>query len=247
MRLLTWDLIKRLLAVALMTVAVATQAATLTVSAAASLTDVLQEIARHCPEHLVFNFDASSVLERQIEAGAPADVFISADELKMDRLQQRGMIVTGSRRDILSNTLVVVVPADSTVRIRSAKDLAGHSLAIAQPDSVPAGIYAKRYLTRAGVWDSIVRNVVPTENVRAALAAVEAGNVDAAVVYRTDALITRAVKIAYEVPRREGPKISYPAAVLSDSDQKAAASRFLDSLRREPARSVFRRYGFLLP
>jgi molybdate transport system substrate-binding protein len=222
-------------------------AATLRVSAAASLTDALNEIAAHYRQPVLFNFGASSTLARQIQEGAPADLFISADELKMDQLAQRGLVVKKSRVDILSNTLVIVVPADSRLRLTSARDLVGHTVALAQPDSVPAGIYAKEYLRRIKVWDRITYKLIPTDNVRSALAAVESGNVEAGIVYKTDALISHAVKIAYEIPRNEGPKIVYPAAVLADSNQKAAAQKFLDYLRSEPARAVFRRFGFLLP
>jgi molybdate transport system substrate-binding protein len=220
-------------------------AITIHVSAAASLTDALQEIASRYSDKVVFNFGASSILARQIEEGAPADVFISADELKMDDLQRRGLIVKKSRRSILSNALVVVVPSDSKLKITSAKDLLGHSIAIAEPSSVPAGIYAKEYLREERVWDRVAGKIVPTENVRGALAAVESGNVDAGIVYKTDALSSRAVKIAYEV--KGGPRISYPAAVVSDSREKRAAQRLLDYLQSKPARDVFRRYGFLLP
>ncbi len=222
-------------------------AATLHVSAAASLSDVLRDVAAQYDAPVVFNFGASSILARQIEEGAPADVFISADELKMDQLARRGLIETKSRVNMLSNTLVIVVPKDGAARITSAKDLIGHSVAIAQPDSVPAGIYAKQYLGRVGVWDRIAANVVPVENVRSALAAVESGNVDAGIVYKTDAMISRQVRIACEIPRAEGPKIAYPAAVVAESRQKAAAQRFIDYLRSARARAIFRRYGFLPP
>src|SRR5205823_2598090 len=144
----------------------------------------------------------------------------------------------------LSNTLVVVVPADSRIAVRSPNDLiAIRRIALAQPDSVPAGVYAKEWLTRAGVWDRIARNVIPTENVRAALAAVESGNVDAGIVYATDT--SRKVRIAFRVVN--GPKIAYPAAVLTQTREGAAAQHFLDYLQSDPARQVFRRYGFLLP
>ena len=220
-------------------------AATLHVSAAASLTDVLQEIASHYSDKVVFNFGGSSILARQIQEGAPADVFISADELKMDDLQRRGLIVPKSRRKILSNTLVIVVTRDSKLRITSAKDLVGHTIAIGQPESVPAGIYAKTYLLKQGLWARVAGKVIPTESVRAALAAVESGNVVAGIVYKTDALISRSVKIAYEV--KDGPKISYPAAVTVDSRQKRAAQKFLDFLQSAQARAIFRRHGFLPP
>lgn len=214
-------------------------AATLHVSAAASLVDALGEIARdYKKDAIVFNFGPSSLLARQIIEGAPADVFISADEIQMDRVG-RFIVV---RKNILSNTLVIVVPADSRLAVRGPGDLVGRKLALAQPDSVPAGVYAKAWLTRKGVWNRIARNVIPTENVRAALAAVESGNVDAGIVYATDAAISRRVRIAYRVT--DGPKILYPAAVLTD---QAAARQFLDYLQSDPARRVFRRYGFLLP
>jgi molybdate transport system substrate-binding protein len=225
-------------------------AAPLRVSAAASLADVLREIAAAYGQPVLFNLGASSLLARQIEEGAPADVFISADELKMDQLSQRGLIVKSSRVNLLSNTLVIVVPSDSGLTIHSPKDLAGPSIrniAVAEPQSVPAGIYAKEYLRKLKLWDRITNKLVPTDNVRSTLAAVESGNVEAGIVYKTDALISHGVKIAFEIPREEGPRIVYPAAVLADSTQKAAAQKFLDFLRSETARSIFRRYGFLLP
>lgn len=220
-------------------------AATIRVSAAASLMDALGEIARNYKKDaIVFNFGASSLLARQIAEGAPADVFISADEIQMDRLQQRVLIA--SRKNILSNTLVVVVPNDSRIGIRSANDLVSiRRIALAQPDSVPAGVYAKAWLVKSRVWDRVAGKVIPTENVRAALAAVESGNVDAGIVYASDAAISRKVRIAFRVT--DGPKIFYPAAVLAESRERAAAQRFLDYLRSDSARQVFRRYGFLLP
>ncbi len=241
---------KRILLVSFFFIAASVGGAPLRVSAAASLADVLHEIAAHYDEPVLFNFGASSMLVRQIQEGAPADLFISADELKMDQLAQRGLIVKKSRVNILSNTLVIVVPSDSALKIMSARDLAGPSIrhvAVAEPQTVPAGIYAKEYLRKIKVWDRITDKLIPTDNVRAALAAVESGNVETGIVYRTDALISHAVKIAYEIPRGEGPKIVYPAAVLTDSAQRPAAQKFLNYLRGEPARAVFRRFGFLLP
>lgn len=228
-------------------------AANVRVSAAASLTDVLQEIAplyeKQTGDGILFNFGASSMLARQIQEGAPADLFISADELKMDQLQQRGLIVKKSRRSILSNTLVIIVPGDSRLKIASPADLtdpAIRNIAVAEPQTVPAGIYAKAYLRKLRIWDRITHKIIPTDNVRAALAAVESGNAETGIVYKTDALISRAVRVAYEVPAAAGPEISYPAAVVADSRQKEAAQRFLDYLQSPPAQSLFRKYGFLL-
>lgn len=224
------------------------------VFAAASLTDALQEIAatyeQETGDRPVLNLGASSTLARQIQEGAPADLFLSADEPKMDGLERRGLLVPGSRRSVLSNALVVVVPADSTLRIARPEDLASsriRALALAEPQSVPAGVYAKAYLRKLKLWSRVIDRVVPTENVRAALAAVESGNVDAGIVYKTDAGISKKVKVAYEVPLTEGPKISYPFAAVKGTGEGAAARRFLSYLEGPAALAVFRRFGFLVP
>ena len=231
-----------------------TQAAELRVSAASSLTDALRELGplyeQQSGDHLVFNFGASSTLARQIMEGAPADVFISADEAKMNQLDQGGYLERDTRRSILSNTLVIIVPSDSKFVLKGPADLASakvKTLAVAEPQSVPAGIYARQYLRSVHLWDRLLPKIVPTENVRAALAAVEAGNAEAGIVYRTDALISRSVKIAIEIPAAEGPKISYPAAVVGESKVKEQAKQFVQFLQTDQAREVFRKYGFLLP
>jgi molybdate transport system substrate-binding protein len=223
------------------------------VFAAASLTDALREIGSAYEtthgDHVAFNFGASSTLARQIGEGAPADVFFSADEAKMDGLEQRGRVLAGTRVKLLSNTLVAVVAGDSKLAIAGPNDLTRafvRVLALAEPQSVPAGIYAKEYLRRAGVWREVVDKVVPTENVRAALAAVESGNADAAIVYKTDAAISRKVRVAYEVPASEAPEIAYPVAVMKASPHPDAARAFIEALSQPAAREVFRRYGFLV-
>jgi molybdate transport system substrate-binding protein len=234
------------------------EVAEIDVYAAASLTEALEEIAAAYEQSggakVVLNLGASSTLARQIQEGAPADLFFSADEAKMDLLERQGLVLAGTRRSLLSNTLVVVVPMDSNLEIGSVQDLAApkvRALALAEPQSVPAGIYAKEYLRSQKLWSKIIDKVIPTENVRAALSAVESGNVDAGIVYKTDAAISRKVKIAYEVPAAEGPKISYPVAVLAGSKGQAgsrqnAARKFLIYLESPAALDVFRRYGFLV-
>lgn len=221
--------------------------------AAASLTDVLREIAKDYQQssgdRIVFNFGSSSTLARQIQEGAPADLFISADEGRMDALQKRGLIDRKTRKSVLSNTLVIVVPAVRGMTITSAKQLADArvtSVAIAEPTSVPAGIYARQYLLRIGVWGPVARKAIPMDNVRSALAAVESGNADCGIVYRTDALISKHVRIAVEIPKNEGPDISYPFAVTTNAESPAAARRFLAHITSKPALDVFRRYGFLI-
>jgi len=223
------------------------------VFAAASLTEALEELAaaheKQTGTKVLLNLGASSTLARQIEEGAPADLFLSADEAKMDLLAERGLILPGTRRSVLSNTLVVVVPAEGGLPIAAPRDLAGprvKAIALAEPQTVPAGIYAKQYLVGLKLWDAVAARVVPTENVRAALAAVGAGNADAGIVYKTDAAISKDVRVAFEVPAAEGPRISYPFAVVRASPRPEAARRFLAFLDSAAGREVFARRGFLL-
>lgn len=229
------------------------RAAELTVFAAASLSDSLKEIAadyqKESGSRVILNFAASSTLARQIIEGAPVDIFFSADEAKMDVLEKRGLILTGTRKNRLGNSLVIIVDADSSLKISSATNLAEAGIkrvALADPKAVPAGVYAKEYLEKLGFWKVIEPKVVPTENVRAALAAVESGNVDAGMVYKTDAAISKRVKVVHEIPRSEGPDITYPVAVVKDSRQVTAAKSFLDYLSGEKATRVFERYGFIV-
>jgi molybdate transport system substrate-binding protein len=223
-----------------------------TVFAAASLSDALRELAaaheKATGDTVRLNLGASSILARQIEEGAPADLFFSADEAKMDDLARAGLIDPATRRSLLSNSLVIVVAADSGLQLRSAEDLtlpAIRRLAIAEPETVPAGIYARAYLRQKGLWEKVADKTIPTENVRAALAAVESGNVDAGIVYRTDALSSKKVRIACEVPRGAGPRISYPVAVVKGGGNPAGARRFLALLASPAGQSVFAKYGFV--
>lgn len=225
-------------------------AAEILVFAAASLNDALQDIRvryeAQQEDRVSFNFEASSKLARQIMAGAPADLFFSADEEKMDQLQAKGLIVESTRTSLLSNTLVLVT-SPGQAALQSPKDLLAPGitrLALAQPDTVPAGIYAKAYLQGQNLWVGVADKVIPTENVRAALAAVESGNADAAFVYRTDVRAKTNVQIAYEVPPAEVPPITYPVAVIKGSKNDAAARRFLNYLRTKNAAAAFQKQGF---
>jgi len=227
-------------------------AAEINVFAAASLTDALQDLGKsfesQAGDKVIFNFAASSLLARQISEHAPADMFFSADETKMDDLQKTGLVATETRKDLLSNSLVIVVPADSTLSIKSAEELDAKvgKIAVADPRAVPAGIYTKEYLGRLGLWTKLEPKIVPTENVRAALAAVESGNVEAGFVYKTDANISNKVKIAFSVPSDQGPVIRYPIAILNEAKNKSGAVGFLRFLESENARKVFERYGFIV-
>ena len=222
------------------------------VFAAASLTNALKEIAavheKTSGDKVKFNFAASSTLAQQIVAGAPADVFFSADEAKMHLLVKQKLIVDDSIKPLLGNTLVVVTAQDGPV-ISKAEDLVNASIrriSIGDPKAVPVGMYAKSYLEGLKLWEAVSPKVVPAENARASLAVVESGNVDAGVVYKTDAAISRKVKVAWEVPAAEGPKIIYPVALLKDSRKPDAARRFLTFLEGPEADEVFKRLGFII-
>jgi molybdate transport system substrate-binding protein len=227
-------------------------AATVTVFAAASLTDSLKQIAadyeKTSGDKIVFNFAASGPLARQIEAGAPADIYFSADEAKADGLQKQGLLVNETRVSRLGNTLVIVTTPEA-VGVHTPTDLTNAAVkrvAIGDVKTVPAGTYAKAYLEKLGLWTNVVAKAVPCENVRAVLAAVESGNVDAGIVYHTDAAISKKVKVAFEVPAQDGPKITYPMALVKSAPEPVAARKFLDHLNSESAATVFRQAGFVV-
>lgn len=218
------------------------------VFAAASLTESLQEIGKayegKTGTAVRFSFGASSDLARQIQAGAPADVFFSADTAKMDALEKAGIVRRADRREFLSNQLVVVVPSSSSRRIGGAKDLAKlPRLALADPEAVPAGIYSREWLEREGVWAGLRTKVVPTLDVRATLAAVESEAVEAGIVYRTDATISKRVRVVFVVS--DGPEISYSLAKLAPT-KSSAAERFVAFTAGQEGRAVFERRGFAI-
>jgi len=246
---------KRILSlfVACLALQCALHAAEVTVFAAASLTDALKEISASYEEQsgdkIVFNFGASSLLERQIEEGAPADIFFSADEPKMDALEKKDLILKETRKSRVSNSLVIVTSADSDLKITSPADLAGSKIrriALADPKAVPAGVYAKAFLEKEKLWLDVEPKVVPVDNVRAALAAVESGNIEVGMVFKTDAVISKKVKIAYEVPTNIGPKISYPVAVTKNARQVESAKKFANYLGSDDAAKNFTKYGFIV-
>jgi molybdate transport system substrate-binding protein len=229
-------------------------AADINVYAAISLTDALRSIQMKfeaiTTDKLVFNLDGSNVLALQISKGAPADVFFSADEAQMDELQKEGLIDPATRHDILFNRLVAVVAVASPLQLATPADLAQPGvkhLSLADPRSVPAGVYAKDYLQDAGVWDQVESRVVPAQNVRAALAGVESGNADAGIVYQTDAMLSRKVKVAFSLPDSPKVKIAYPAAALVHAPNPEGAKKFVLYLQHNAdARSVFAKYGFIV-
>ena len=222
------------------------------VAAAASLTDALTEVKRayerERPTRVRLVLGASSTLARQIIEGAPADVFFSADLEKLERLESAGLVQPGSRRNFLSNQLVMVAPGDSSLVIASPKDLVRTEVkrvALAEPSSVPAGIYARKYLEKQGIWAQVRGKVIPVGNVRAVLVTVELGNVDVGFVYGTDAKNSSQVRIVYEVPMDQGPRIVYPVAILKGSERKVEARDFLDFVLSDAGRRIFQKRGFV--
>lgn len=226
------------------------------VLAAASLQESLTEAAGawasrgHARPQL--SFAASSALARQVLAGAPADLFISADEAWMDAVAKAGMLRPGSRATLVGNRLVLVAPVSSRVTLTPArgfplaKALGGGRLAVADPDAVPAGKYAKAALTHLGVWRSVANRLAPAENVRAALALVERGAAPLGIVYATDARASRAVRVVGTFPASSHPPIRYPVALLKASRHSDAAG-FRAFLLSKEGRAIFARHGFTAP
>ena len=236
----------------------AQSSAGVTIFAAASLTDALRAVAdrpgRSGPTWRL-SFAASSTLARQIEQGAPADIFISADEAWMDYLVRRQRIVEGSRRDVAANRLVVVRPGvalaggrepPETVETLRAALLAGSDrIATGDPAHVPAGRYARAALVDLGLWSAVEPRLVRADNVRSALAFVERGEAGAGIVYATDARLSRSVQVVARFPAASHPPIRYPAAIVVGAAAPARAA--WDELFTAPAQALFRAAGFGKP
>ena len=219
------------------------------VSLSGPLTQTADDFRRETGIAVELNLAGSRTLATQIRAGAPVDLFISADERQMDRAAAEGRIDASTRVVLLSNRLAVVTPVGAPAPRGPAdlRDQAFARIAVGDPTGVPAGVYARTYLVSLGLWDALSPRLAPMRSVRAALAVVEAGDADAGVVYRTDALASDDVAVAFEVPEYEGPPIAYPAAVLTDAPNAAAAARFLAWLQRPAARDTFAQAGFVVP
>ncbi|HZP35509.1 MAG TPA: molybdate ABC transporter substrate-binding protein [Methylomirabilota bacterium] len=249
----------RMLAVTLAAVLLLTSGATaqeLTLSVAISLKDVTEELGRtfmaaHPGVTLRYNFGASGDLQKQIEAGAPVDLFLSAAQRQMDELERKSLILVETRRAFARNALVVVKPADSKVDLTKPADLAEARIgriAIGNPKSVPAGQYAEESLRTLALWDRVQPKLVFAENVRQVLDYVARGEVDAGFVYSTDAAIRpRGVKEAFRPPDDSYRPVVYPGAVVAASKQATLARAFLDLLTGEQGRAVLARFGFQPP
>ena len=224
----------------------------ITVSAAISLKDALDEIAHlYSTEHpnakAHFNLGGSGTLQRQIEQGAPVDIFISASPKEMDSLQSQGLLLPNTRKNLARNSVVLIVPAGST-SIPGFQDLtkaAVKTVAVGEPQTVPAGKYAQEVLTHFGIYDQLKPKLVLAKDVRQVLTYVETGNADAGIVYATDAKISKKVTVVATAPEDSHAPVVYPAAVIKNSKNAAAAKAFLDFLASEKARTVFQKYGFI--
>jgi molybdate transport system substrate-binding protein len=234
----------------------AQQSAAITVSAAISLKDALDDLGAIFQLQqkrkngggavVTFNYGGSGTLARQIEQGAPVDVFFSAAEKQMDELAAQGSIEADSRRDLVGNALVLIAPAQATT-LHSFQDLTNprvKTLALGETSTVPAGAYARQTLEHLGLFTAIEKKVVYAKDVRAVLTYVETGDADAGMVYQTDANTSKNVRVIAVAPADSHDPILYPAAVLRDSKNKPAARAFLEFLAGPDARAVFQTYGF---
>jgi molybdate transport system substrate-binding protein len=220
---------------------------------AASLTNVLQDLGdaftRETSIPVKFSFAASSVLARQIENGAPADIFFSADLEWMDYLQKRDLIQRRTRHDVVGNQLVLIAPLDSTVKLKIAPNfplaaaLGKGRLATGDPDSVPVGRYAREALTNLGIWNEISGRLIRADSVRSALAFVDRGEAPLGIVYETDALVDKNVRVIDVFPENSHAPIVYPIALTTVA--KADAAKFLAFVRGPASDAAFKAYGFV--
>ncbi|MBN1188727.1 MAG: molybdate ABC transporter substrate-binding protein [Dehalococcoidales bacterium] len=228
------------------------EAVELNVSAAASLTDALQAVneaymQKNSNIKVIANFASSGTLQKQIEQGAPADVFLSAAAKQMDALQAGGLIIDNTRQNLLNNRVVLVVPVNSTLNISSFTDLLNsdvEKIGIGDPESVPAGTYGKQALDQLGIYEKVESKLILCSDVRQVLGYVEAGNVDVGIVYSTDAAISDKVNISADAPVEVNSKIVYPVAVIKDSKKVDAAGQYIGFLSSKEAISIFEEYGF---
>ncbi len=223
----------------------------LVISAAASLTDAMAEISELIKEDenitLTSTFDSSGTLQKQIEEGAPSDVFISAGQKQMDALEEKSLIEKDSRIDLLRNKLVLLVPEENKDGIETIQDVVDKKvqIAIAETETVPVGQYSKKALEDLKLWDKLdPNNIISSKNVSEVLKHVEDGNVAAGLVYTSDAVRGVNVKEAQVFDEELHGPIIYPAAIVSESKEKEAAQRFLDYLKTDKVKAIFEKYGF---
>lgn len=224
------------------------------VSAAVSLKDALAEIqknyqAKNPNVKLVYNLGASGALQKQIEQGAPADIFISAAPKQMNELEAKNLINKATRKNLVENKLVVVVPKETKLNITKYEDLtqdAVQKIALGETATVPAGQYAQEVLQKLGIWDKLKEKAVFAKDVRTVLAYTETGNVEAGIVYKTDAVSSEKVKIAAIAPEGSHKPIVYPVAITTGAKQQKAAEAFVEYLFSADSKAVFEKHGFVM-
>lgn len=226
----------------------------LTILAAASLTDVTTKLAEIYKEvepnvTLTFSYGASGALQTQIEEGAPADLFLSAATKQMNALDEKGLLLADTKKDLLLNKIVLIVPKDSTLELTSFEDVGGDivkTIALGEPEGVPVGQYAQQVFTTLGILDIANAKANYGSDVKQVLTWVESGEVDCGVVYSTDAKTSGKVSVICEAPEGSHEEVIYPAAVLGSSASPDAAKAFLDFLSSDEAATVFEEYGFTM-
>ena len=223
----------------------------LSVFAAISLTDALGEIGiaftAKTGIKVYYNFEASTTLQRQLEKGASGDVFISASPRQVIALETNGLLEVGSRHDLLTNRLVLVSDEAAKISVETPDSLAMPEIsriAIGHPNIVPAGTYAKEALTHFGLWETLYPKLIFGMDVRATLAYVTAGNVDVAIVYKTDTTLTKSIKVLYQLPPEAYTPIVYPAVIMKSSQRKQLARRFITYLHSMESGEIFKKHGF---
>ena len=223
----------------------------ITVFAAASLADVMEELSETFREEagvkVSYSLGGSQILAQQIIRGAPADVFISADELAMERMDSKGLLEPGTRANLLTNELVLIVPSDDGSSIETLEQLGEPDvgrIAIADPELAPAGRYAKEALVSLGLWEKVEGKLILGADVRITLAYLTSGNSDAAIVYRTDVQLSRGAKVMEVVPQESHSTVEYPVALMKSAKETGAPERFVAFLKGDIATGIFQKYGF---
>ena len=222
------------------------------VAAAASLTDAMKEISAEFEKEnpnikVVFNFGSSGALQQAIENGGGTDLFYSAAQKQMDALETAGALAEGTRKNLLENKVVLIVPNDSDKNISGFENLTAENIqhiALGEPKGVPVGQYSEEIFNNLGIWDAVQAKAVYGSDVRQVLAWVESGEADCGVVYATDAAISDKVKVVATAPENSHKPVIYPAAVIKDTKNLDAAKKFLDFTSTETAKKIFEKYGF---
>lgn len=230
------------------------QSVEITISAAVSLKDALTEIQKNYQAKdpnvkITYNLGASGALQKQIEQGAPVDIFISAAPKQMNELEAKNLINKATRKNLVENKLVVVVPKSTKLNITQYEDLtqeAVHQIALGETVTVPAGQYAKEVLQSLGLWDKLKDKVVLAKDVRTVLAYTETGNVEAGIVYKTDAVASDKVKIVAMAPEGSHQPIVYPVAITTGTKQQKAAEAYVEYLFSADGKAVFEKHGFVM-